>query len=300
MNFQFPFPGFLRTIVLLSLFTLPACEPVEIGEIISTPTKMSLEEELAEEERAAEFIATARAEKTLAASWVSPYVEISNEGQSYLAFWFPWNDEHVLLPINEIHATDLDLLICQLDSEPDISAGVLIPGMKVSENDCVLDKGALKNAPPIIEIPGYFNDGLNTEEVNIIDQNGEYAENLADILTFVIKNDLLGSGDLTLNLYPVDGPNGEYRDDSETITYTLPAQALQVTFTDEQIANFEYVEDAIYALGRKFTWQIPPGHEDLDLSVGDENWFVLVITESGQESMIVYIQIKGVGSPKTD
>ena len=301
MNILFPPPRFLSTVVLLSIFTLTACASVEMTETVIAPTKMSLEDELAEEERAAEFIATKRAEKTQAASRVSPYVRVSNGRSSYLALWFSWDNEHVLLPINEFYAPDLDLVTCQLDSVTRISPGVLIPGVRVSKSECVSDTGALENAPPVIKIPGYFNDGLNTEEINVIDLNGEYAGNLADVLSIVIKNDLLGSGDLTMSLYPADGPNGDYNDDPDAApTYTLPAEALQVTFTEEQIANFEYAEDPVYALERKFTWEIPPGVEALNLSAGDENWFVLVISENGRQPDRAYFQIKGVGAPKKD
>jgi len=262
---------------------------------VSIPTKISLEEDLAEEERAEEFIATKRAEKTRAASRVSPYVKVSNGERTYLAFWFPWNDEHVLLPLNEIHAPGLDLVIYQLDSDTEISSGILISGVKVSKEGCVLDKGAQDNALPIVEIPGIFDGGLSTEEVNVIDLNGEYAGNLANIVTFVIKNDLVGSGDLTLSLHRTDGPNGGYNGDPDAISYKLPAEALQVIFTDADIADFESAKDPVYALERKFTWEIPPGIAALNLSTGDENWFVLVINEGGREPDKAYIQIKGIG-----
>jgi hypothetical protein len=301
MNIPFPPPRFLSIVALLVLFTLTACARAEIPKTVSTPTKRSLEEELAEEERAAEYIATKRAEKTQVASRVPPYVRVSNGEGSYLAFRFSWGDEHVLLPINEFYAPDLDLVTCQLDSGSEISPGILISGVNVSKNECVPDNGALENAVPVIKIPGYFNEGLNTEEINVIDLNGEYAENLADVLTFVIKNDLLGSGDLTVSLYPTDGPNGDYNDDPDSaLTYTLPADTLQVSFTEEQMANFEYAEDPVYALEKKFTWKIPPGYETLNLSAGNENWFVLVFSENGSVPTNVYIHIKGVGAPKKD
>jgi len=301
MNIPFPLPRFLSTIALLSFFTLTACARAEMTKTVTTPTKMSIEEELAEEERAAEFIATKRAEKTQAASRVSPYVRVSNERSSYLALWFSWGDEHVLLPINELHAPDLELVTCQLDSDTEISPGVLIPGVYVSKSECLSDNGALENAVPVIKIPGYFNDGLNTEEVNIIDLNGEVAGNLADVLSLVIKNDLLGSGDLTVSLHPAEGPNGDYNEDPDAApAYTLTAEGLQVTFTKEQIENFEYAEDAVYALEREFTWKLPPGVETLNLSAGDENWFVLVISETGSEQSHVIIRIMGVGAAKKD
>jgi hypothetical protein len=291
MRILFPFPALLNTIILLAVTSLPACAP------LPAPTKMSLEDEYAEEERAAESIATARAEETqVTAIRVSPYVEVSNQESNFLAFWFPWNNEHVLLPINEIRASDLDLVICQLDSDTEISSGILISGVKVSKEACILDEQARENASPIIEIPAYFDDGLSTEEINVIDLSGEYAENLADLLTLVIKNDLLGSGDLTLSLYPVDGPSGGYADDPDAITYTLPAEALQVVFTDEQMENFEYLDELVYALEGRFTWKIPPGYENLDLSTGDENWFVLAIRENGRQLDKAYLQIKGVGA----
>ncbi len=294
------FPGLSGMVVLLSIFTLFACAPIEMTETAYPPTKMSLEEELAEEERAAEFIATKRAEKIQPASIVTSYVEVSNGEQTYLAFWFPWNNEQVLLPLNEIHAPGLDLVSCQLDPDVEISSGVLVSGVNVSKTECMLDEGAQENAPAIIEVRGFFNNGLSTEKINVIDLNGEYAENLADILAFIIKNDLLGSGDMTLALHPADGPDGDYSDDPEALTYTLPAESLQVTFTDAEIGDFEYADDLVYALERKFTWKIPSGHEALHLSAGDENWFVLVISENGTEEAKVYLQIMGVNVQKKD
>jgi len=284
-----------KFVLSLLVFTLAACAPAETTGTASIPTKISLDEDLAEEERAEEFIATKSAEKTQATSRVSSYVKVSNGERTYLAFWFPWNDEHVLLPLNEIHSPGLDLVTCQLNSDTEISSGILISGVKVSKEECVLDEGAQENAPPIVEIPGYFDGGLSTEEVNVIDLNGEYAGNLADIITFVIKNDLVDSGDLTLSLQRTDGPNGSYNGDPDAISYTLPAEALQVIFTDADIADFESAEDPVFALERKFSWEIPQGIAALNLSAGDENWFVLVIREDGREPDKVYLQIKGVG-----
>lgn len=116
---------------------------------------------------------------------------------------------------------------------------------------------------------------------------------------------MLGSGDLTLSLYKADGPGGEQSGDAHVVpSYALPAEALHVTFQSDQLTNFEYVDDAVYALERAFTWKIPAGFDVLDLSPGDENWFVIKIRETnfgnGQEGERVgsaYIQIIGVGAP---
>jgi len=296
----------LFSISALLLFTAPACAPVETVEPTPTPRVISLEEELAEEERAAEFIATAQAEKTQIASRVSPYVEISAGNQKYLAFWFSWNDETVLLPIAESTMTDSGLLSCQLDLGTGFAIGKLFSGLEILEDECVADETAPQNAPPIIRIPGYFDDGIKlddssdaeTRDWNIINLNGEYAENFAEIATFIVENDLLGSGDLTISIYRIDDPNSELLGDAHVVpTYTLPAEALQITFSVDQLENFEYVDDVVYALEREFTWKIPAGFNVLDLSPGDENWFVLIINESDREPGKAYFQVKGVSVP---
>ena len=281
---------------------LLACVPVEPTP---TPRVISLEEDLAAEELAAEAIATASAQRTEIASRVSPYVEISAGNQKYLAFWFSWNDETVFLPIAESTMTDSGLLSCQLDPGTGLTIGKLFSGLEFVQDECVPDESAPQNALPTIKIPGYFDEGIKLNESNdaesrdwnIIDLNGEYAENFAEMFTFIVENDLLGSGDLTISIYRTDGPNDDqYGDASVVPTYTLPAEALQVTFSSDQLANYEYVDDVIFALERAFTWKIPTGFSNLNLSPGDENWFVLEINEDGREPSKAYIQIKGVGA----
>ena len=127
------------------------------------------------------------------------------------------------------------------------------------------------------------------------------------MLSIIVENDLLGSSDLTLSLHRVDGPNDEQSDDAHVIpSYTLSAEALHVTFSSNQIENFEYVDDVVYALERAFTWEIPAGFRDLNLSPGDDNWFVLGIREmkagNNQDEEYLgeaYIHIKGVGTSAT-
>jgi len=273
---------------------------------------MSLEEELAEEERAAEAIATIRAEKTQIASRASPYVKLSNNEESYLAFWFHWNDETVFLPLNEVRSSELELVSCQLEPETEILPGKLLSGWEVLQDTCMVDRGAQENAPPIIRIPRYFNDGIGIMQSNepseinwdIIDLQGEYAENLAEVVKLIVENDQLGSGDLTISIYRSEGPNGEQPDNTHVIpTFVLPAEALQITFSSDRLENFEYAEDVAYALEHEFTWNIPTGFSVLDLSPGDENWFVLKIKETkagdAQEEHLgsIYIQVKNVGAP---
>jgi hypothetical protein len=285
---------------ILLLFALPACVLIETHEPDPTP------ETFLEEELAAQAIATAKAEKTQTASRVSPYVEISADNQKYLAFWFPWNDETVFLPIAESTMTDSDLLSCRLDPGTELAIGKLFSGLEIVQDECVPDAPAAQNTLPIIKIPGYFDEGINLGESNdaesrdwnIIDLKGEYAENFAQVVTFIVENDLLGSGDLIISIYRMDGPNDDkYGDTSVVPTYILPAQALQVSFSSDQLENFEYVDDVLYALEHAFTWKIPAGFSVLNLSPGDDNWFVLNINESGRELSKAYIQIKGVGAP---
>jgi len=274
------------------LFMLPACVTVEATEPTITPVNPDLEEELAEHS-----IATAYAKKTQIASRVSPYVKLSDGEQRYLAFWFTWNDETVLLPLGEFIAPDSGLVICRLEPGVRIVSGNLYTGLTLVDNKCVVDEKAAENAPALIKIPRYFENGIETQGLNIIDLNGGYAENLADIVTIIVKNDLLGSGNLTLSIHRTDGPKGEpYSDVSMVPTYTLPVEALQVPFPTDQLGNFEYAEDVVYALEREFTWEIPEGYSDLNLSPGDENWFVLNINEKGREPDVAYIQVKGVGT----
>jgi hypothetical protein len=298
----------LYLIIIIILLSLPACYPVKTVEPTPIRRVLSHEEEYAAEELAAEIIATASAKKTQTASITSPYIEISNERKNYLAFWFTWNDETVFLPLAESTMADSDLLSCQLNSETRIAIGELISGWKFVQDKCLVDETAPQNASPIVRIPGYFdygikfdgNDDAETRIWNIIDLNGEYVENFADIVTFVIENDLLGSSDLTLNLHRTDGPNGEPSDSTHVIpSYYLPAEALQISFSNDQLGNFEYVDDMLYALKREFTWKIPVGISDLYLSPGDENWFVLRINENEEMSGSAYIQIIEVGTSDT-
>ena len=286
----------LLSIVVIILLALPSCIPAETTK---TPEKPSLEEEMTEEERAAESIATTKAEKTQSASTVSNYAEISDDEQAYLAFWFTWNDETVFLPIAKGKITGMSLAACQSSPNTTLAIGKLFSGQKISGDECVPDEQAPDNAMPVIKIPGYFEDGVKADELNIIDLHGDYAESFSDIVTFIIENDLLGSGDLTISLHRTDGFNGSSFSDEENMPiYTLPAEALQVTFSSEQLANLEYADDVVYALERAFTWKIPAGNSYLVLSPGDDNWFVLEINESGREPTKTFIQIIGVGVSK--
>ena len=299
--------------IIYLLGTLPTCAPVETVEPSPTPRIISLEEDLAEEERAAQAIATRSAEKTQVASRVSPYALLSVEEQSFLAFWFPWNDETAFLPLAEIKPSEHDLATCRLEPGTEIAIGELFSGWELVNDECVPDASAQENALPIIRVPRHFDDGINIDDGNqkdaagwnVIDLNGEYAENFAEAVAFIIENDLHGSGDLTLSIHRTNGPNGEPSGDLDAAPiYTLPAEALQVSFASEQLANFEYVDDVIYTTGRAFTWEIPEGYSDLNLSPGDENWFVLRIRETkagnDQEEEHLgnaYFQVKGVGAP---
>ena len=302
----------LFSTLFILLITLSACMRIEATETVPTPKVLSPEEELAEEELGAQVIATAYAKQTQIASRISPYVKLSDGEKRYLAFWFLWNDETVFLPLNEILSTDPELVTCQLDRDTVLAIGKLISGSKLVDDKCVPDEKALENAVPIIRIPRYFEDGLqiiqsdepDAADWNIIGLNGEYAENLADIVTFVIENDLFGSGDLTLSLYRTGGPNGAQSGDTLVVpTYVLPDEVLQMTFSSDQLGNFEAAEDIVFTLERVFTWKIPAGFSILDLSSGDENWFVLRVREmkAGDNQIeeymgSAYIQIKGVGA----
>ena len=282
------------TVAIVIFLTVAACGSVEAVESDPTP------ETFFEEELAAQDIATARAEKTQIASRILPYAEISDGEQTFLAFWFTWNDETVFLPIAESTMADSGLLSCRLDPEREIAIGTLFSGWEFLQDECVVDEDALENALPIIKIAGHFEDGIETEGWNVIDLHGEHAENFADVVTFIIENDLLGSGDLFISLYRTDGPNGDSYSAVDTVpTYTLPAEALEISFSSDQLGNFEYVDDVVYALEREFTWKIPAGFRELNLSPGDENWFVLRIDESGLPLSAATIQIKGVGASAT-
>jgi len=293
----------LISILVILLLSLSACISAETIEPIPTPENPYLEEELA-----AQAIATIRAEKTQTASTVSPYAEVSNEEQKYLAFWFIWNDETVFLPIAESTMADSGLLSCRLDPEREIAIGTLFSGWKFLQDECVVDEDAPENALPIVRIPGYFDDGIKINhdsepgvaDWNVIDLQGENVENFIEVVTLIVENDLLRSGDLTISIHKTDGPNGEpYEDAGIVPTYTLPVEALQISFSSDQLADFEYVDDVIYALEREFTWKIPEGFRDLNLSPGDENWFVLKIDENGMPLSAATIQIKGVGASAT-
>jgi len=294
-----------RILFLLLVFlflSLPACVPVEMTEPTVTHVNPDLEEELAEQ-----AIATAYARRTQIASRVSPYIKLSNGEQRYLAFWFNWNDEIVLLPLNEFIAPDSGLITCRLESGTEIVSGKLYTGLRLEDDKCVTDEKAAENAPPLIKIPRYFEDGVDTQNLNVIDLNGKHAENLADMLTIIVENDLLGSGDLTLSIRRQDGPGGElFGNEGAVPTYMLPQEALQLSFPTDQLGDFEYADDVVYALEREFTWEIPDGFSDLNLSPGDENWFVLTIREMKAGDNIeeehlnrAYIQVKGVGTSAT-
>ena len=298
------------TLAIVLLLTVAACGSVDAVESDLTPDNAYLEEELA-----AEAISTTSAKKTQTPSTDLPYVEISNGKQTYLAFWFTWNDETVFLPIAESSLADSGLLSCQLGSKTDLAIGELFSGWEFFQDDCVVDEKASENALPVIRILGYFDDGIKLDhsdeldagDWNIIDLNGEYAESFTDVATFIVENDLLGSGDLTISIYRTDGPNGDpYGDESVIPTYSLLAETLQISFSTDQLGTFEYVDDVLYALEREFTWKIPAGFRDLNLSPGDDNWFFLKIREmkagnNQEEEYLVeaYIQIKGVGASAT-
>jgi len=292
---------FLAVILLLML---PACVPNDAVEPGPTPKVISLEEDLAAEEAAADAIATVREEKTQAASRVSPYVKLSDGEKRYLAFWFTWNEETVLLPLANFIATDSGLLTCRIESETGTEAGKLYSGLLVDDDNCLVDEKAMENAPPLIKISRYFEDGVDTQSLNVIDLNGEYAENIADILTIIIKDDLLGSCDLSLSIHRTDRPGGEpFGNEDAVPTYVLPEKMLQISFSPDQMENFEDSRDVVYALEHKFTWKIPDGYNDLNLLSGDENWFVLTIREMKAGNNLeeeyqsqVYIQVKGVGT----
>ena len=290
----------LISILIIHLLSLSACTSAETIKPAPTPENPYLEEELA-----AQAIATGSAKRTQSVPADLPYVEISNGKQKYLAFWFIWNDETVFLPIAESTMADSGLLSCQLDSEREIAIGKLFSGWEILQGECVVDEKAPENALPIIRIPGYFDDGIKIDhnnkldagDWNIIDLNGEYAGNFAEVVTLIIENDFFGSGDLIISLHRMDGPNGNLYESADTVpTYTLPVEMLQITFSSGQLANFEYVDDVVYALEREFTWNILAGTEELNLSPGDENWFVLKIEENGMPLSAAYIQIKGVGA----
>ncbi|MBC8334400.1 MAG: hypothetical protein ISR59_12250 [Anaerolineales bacterium] len=289
-----------KSLILLTinlLLVLSSCKPVTIE---STPDQSYLEEELA-----AEAFATASSKEVQIAAKDLPYAEISRDGQAYLAFWFIWNEETVFIPVAHNKSEDIRFIICQVGPDPEIEIGKLFSGYKFIQDECVDDDKTLENASPIIKIPGYFDDGimiydgneLDGADWNVIDLNGEYAENLADAINFVIKNDLTGSGDLVISIYRKDGPSGDlYSDDDNPPTFTLPVERLQISFTKDLLADLEYVDDLLYALEREFTWNISAGYPELKLGPGDENWFVLTIDEVGGQFSKANIQIKGVGN----
>ena len=279
------------SIFAILFLALPACLSIERSESESTPVNPYLEEEIA-----VQVIATTRAEKTQAASGVSPYAEISNGKKTFLSFWIVWNDETVFLPVAESVMSGSGLLFCQLNSETQPAIGTLLSGYEIMEGKCLPAEKDLANALPIIKIPEYFEKGIETEVLNVIDLNGEFAHNFADIVTLIIQNDMLGSGDLTLSIHRIDGPNGEPSVEENAVpTYTLSTETLQKTFSREQVENFEGADDVVYALEQAFTWKIPAGYSELDLLPGDENWFVLLIDERNREPGKAYFQVRGVG-----
>jgi len=286
----------ISTIALSILMLLTACAPESSAP---TPDTSYLEEELA-----AEAFATASSKNVQTVTKDLSYAEIARDDQTYLAFWFMWNGETAFLPIAQSTSNDLDILSCMVDPNVEIAIGKVFSGLEFIEDECVVDVIATENLPPTIIIPRYFEDGIkiydNTEldlaDWNVIDLNGEFAENFADVIKVIVKNDLIGSGDLVISIYRKDGPNGDLFSDANVIpTYTLPAEKLQIHFTADKLANLEYVDDVIYALEREFTWQIPAGYPELNLFPGDENWFVLKIEEVGRQPSEALIQIKGVG-----
>ena len=280
--------------LFITAFLILALTACTLASPAPTPDTF-LEEELAEQ-----AFATAKAKKTQRASRISPYAEISDEEQTYLAFWFNWNNETVFLPIAKSRISESKLASCQFGPETALAIGELVSGQRIVESNCVPDEQALENAAPTIKIPGYFEDSLQTDELNIIDLGNEPAGNLSEVVTIIIENDLLGSGDLTLSLQRTDGPNGEPADEIETAqTYSLPAEMLQMKFSDEQLGEFEHADDVVYELRRAFTWKILERLDELSLSAGDENWFVLIIDEDDRELETAYIQIKGVGEAGT-
>lgn len=288
----------LFSLIPVLLFVLPTCLSTAAVEPDPTPENPYLEEELA-----AKAIATAKAEKTQIASRVSPYAEISNEELTYLAFWFTWSDETVFLPIAESVMVNSGLASCQLEPGTKIAIGEVFSGPKFEQSKCVDDEKAPENAFPIIRIPGYFDEGIEIGSLNVIDLQGGYAENLSDVVTVIIENDLLGSDDVTLSIHRTDGlGSNPYEDEDAIPTYTLPAEVLQITFSDDHLGEFEHADDVVYALEREFTWKVPAGYSDLNLSLGDENWFFLEIKEmqggnhqDTEHLSGAYIQVRGVG-----
>ena len=201
----------LISILVVLLLSLSACMSADSIGPTPTPENPFLEEELA-----AQAIATAVAKKTQIASRVSPYAEISDGERTYLAFWFIWNDETVFLPIAKSAMVDSNLLSCRLDSERGIAIGTLFSGWEFLQDECVVDEDAPENAHPTIRVPGYFDDGIKINhgsesglvDWNIVDLNGEYAGNFAEVVTLIVENDLLGSGDLSISIHRTHGPNG--------------------------------------------------------------------------------------------
>lgn len=279
--------SFLSIFSLFLLFALISCSILPVKQPIPTKGNPYLEEEVAAQE-----IATHWAEQTQAADRVSPYIELSNGEQTFLAFWFKWNGETVFLPIEEFLISDSGLASCIIP-EAHLVIGKPVVGATLDQGECNADTKALENAPPVIRIPNYFEDGIHSTTPNIIDTQGQPAHNLSEVVTFIIENDLTGSGDLVLSLYRTDGPKGEpLSETNPALTYRLPVEALQITFTKEQLDNFEYVYDITYTLRRSFTWKIPAGHEELKLVAGEENWFILFIDENGRKLEKIYLQIK--------
>ena len=298
---------FLTSTLIAILIVFLSCTAIETSEPVPTP------DTYIEEELAAQAIAMAKAEKTQRASREVFYAKISDGDQTYLAFWFAWNTETILLPLAILRSSDSRLITCQVEPATRIAIGELVTGMKLTQGECVTDDNAPENAIPIIKIPGHFEEGIKINSINnigekpwnIINLHGKYAQNLSTAISFVVKNDFSGSGDLSLSLHRASGPGGDYDRQAATApTYTLSTEALQVVFSNDQLDFFEQSEDVVYELEKEFAWKIPTGSEELELSQGDQNWFVLQIRETKssnkqEEEYLAeaYIQIIGVGAP---
>ena len=113
--------------------------------IEATPDLSYLEEELA-----AAAITTASSKEVETIMTDLPYSEISWDSQTYLAFWFIWNEETLFLPIAQSKSDDINFLSCQADSGMEIEIGKIFSGLKFVQNECVLDKKIMENKASII------------------------------------------------------------------------------------------------------------------------------------------------------